>query len=318
MTAYILRRLAMMIPVAFFASLILFALLKLTPGDPVQIQLGEAYTAESAAALRAELGLDQPLPVQYLNWLGRVLRGDFGRSIRNGAPVLPEILSRVPATLQLGLTAFALSLIVALPLGILAAVFRRSPVGFFAGAFSQTGIAIPNFVVGLLLIFFVSLTWRLLPPGGYVPPSEDFYEFVRRLIMPAITLSLAAAAIQTRFVRSGLLESLYQDYVRTARAKGLRERAVVSGHALKNALIPSVTLLGLQIGAILEGAFITETIFAWPGVGRLGVQALGARDYPIVQGVVVLAVFAFMVANLLVDVAYAYLDPRINYGRRSS
>jgi peptide/nickel transport system permease protein len=315
-TAYILRRLAMMIPVAFFASVILFALLKLTPGDPVQLQLGEAYTPAAAAALRAELGLDQPLPVQYLHWLKRVLQGNFGQSIRNGAPVLPEILSRVPATLQLGLTSFALSLIVALPLGILAAVFRRSPAGFLATAFTQAGVALPNFFVGLVLIFVVSLSWRLLPPGGYVSPTEDPYEFVRRLILPAITLSLAAAAIQTRFIRSGLLETLYQDYIRTARAKGLRERAVVTGHALKNALIPSVTLLGLQIGAILEGAFITETIFAWPGVGRLGVQALGARDYPIVQGVVVMAVFAFMLANLVVDIAYAYLDPRISYGRR--
>jgi peptide/nickel transport system permease protein len=315
-TAYILRRLAMMVPVAFFASVILFGLLKLTPGDPVQIQLGEQVTPENAAALRHELGLDQPLPVQYLNWLKRVLHGDFGRSLRNGAPVMQEIVSRIPATLQLGLTAFALSLIIALPLGVLAAVFRRSPVGFFASAFTQAGVALPNFFVGLVLIFVVALNWRLLPPGGYVAPTEDWTEFLRRLILPAITLSLAAAAIQTRFIRSGLLETLYQDYIRTARAKGLRERVVVGGHALKNALIPSVTLLGLQVGAILEGAFITETIFAWPGVGRLGVQALGARDYPIVQGVVLMAVFAFMIANLLVDIAYAYLDPRINYGRR--
>jgi peptide/nickel transport system permease protein len=315
-TAYILRRLALMVPATFLASLILFALLRLTPGDPVQIQLGEQLTAENAAALRAELGLDQPIPVQYARWAGRVLQGDLGRSLRNGAPVRQEIISRIPATLQLGLTALALSLLVGLPLGVLAAVSRRSPAGFLATAFGQAGVALPGFLVGLLLIFVVSLNWRLLPPGGYVSPTESFPEFLRRLILPAITLSLAAAAIQSRFVRAGLLETLYQDYVRTARAKGLRERAVVTGHALKNALIPCITLLGLQVGAILEGAFITETIFAWPGVGRLGVQALGARDYPIVQGVVLLAVLAFMLASLLVDVAYAYLDPRIKYGRR--
>jgi peptide/nickel transport system permease protein len=315
-TSYILRRLAMMLPVAFFASVILFFLLKLTPGDPVRLQLGEQVTPENYAALRHELGLDQPLPVQYVRWLGRVVQGDFGKSIRNGAPVRQEIASRIPATLQLGLSAFALSVVVALPLGCLAAIFRRSPLGFLATAFTQAGVALPNFFVGLVLIFFCALQWRILPPGGYTAPGDDFGEFLRRLILPAITLSLAGAAILTRFVRSGLLETLYQDYVRTARAKGLQERSVVSGHALKNALIPVVTLLGLQVGAILSGSFIVETVFAWPGVGRLAVQALGARDYPIVQGVVLMAVFAFMIANLLVDVAYAYLDPRISYGRR--
>jgi peptide/nickel transport system permease protein len=177
-------------------------------------------------------------------------------------------------------------------------------------------VALPSFFVGLVLIFVVALNWRLLPPGGYISPAEDVVGFLRRLILPAFTLSLGAAAIQTRFIRSGLLETLYQDYIRTARSMGLRERSIVAGHALKNALIPSVTLIGLQVGGILQGAFITESIFSWPGVGRLGIQALGARDYPIIQGVVLMAVFAFMLANLLVDIAYAYLDPRISYGRR--
>jgi peptide/nickel transport system permease protein len=316
MTAYILRRLLMMIPVALFASVILFALLKLTPGDPVRIQLGEQATPETAAALRKELGLDQPYPVQYARWLGRVVQGDFGRSLRNGAPVTEEISARLPATLQLGLTSFALSLLIALPLGILAAIFRRSALGFFATAFTTVGVSLPGFFFGLVLIYVFSVQLRWLPPGSYVALNENPGEWLRRIVLPAITLSLFGAATQTRFIRSGLLDTLHQDYIRTARAKGLAEKAVIAGHALRNSLIPSVTLLGLQVGAILEGAFITETIFAWPGVGRLAVQALGARDYPIVQGVVLMAVFAFMAANLIVDVLYAYLDPRISYGRR--
>jgi peptide/nickel transport system permease protein len=314
-TAYIFRRLAMMVPVAFFASVIVFGLLKLTPGDPVRIMLGEATTAENYQALRHSLGLDEPVPVQYARWVGRVVRGDLGKSLRNGAPVREEIIARIPATLQLGLASFALALIIAVPFGSLAAIFRRSPIGFAATAFTQAGVSLPNFFVGLVLVYLFALQLRWFPPGSYVSPTVNLGDFLRRLAMPALTLSLAGAATQTRFIRSGLLDTLHQDYIRTARAKGLREGVVILRHALRNALIPSVTLLGLQVGAILEGAFITESIFAWPGVGRLAVQALGARDYPIVQGVVLMAVFSFMAANLLVDIAYAYLDPRINYGR---
>lgn len=316
MTGYILRRILMMIPVAFFASIILFALLKMTPGDPVRIQLGEQVTPENEAALRRELGLDDPVPVQYARWLSRVVQGDFGRSLRNSAPVMEEITDRLPATMQLGLAALALSVVVAVPLGVLAALFRRSPIGVFATAFTQIGVSLPSFLVGLLLIYFFALKLGWLPPGGYVGFADNPREWFQRLIMPAFTLSLAGAAIQTRFIRSGVLDTLFQDYIRTARAKGLSEWSVIGGHALRNALIPSVTILGLQVGAILEGAFIAESVFAWPGVGRLAVQSLGARDYPIVQAVVLLAVFAFMFANLLVDVAYAYLDPRISYGKR--
>ena len=316
MTGYILRRLLMMIPVAFLATVVLFVLLKITPGDPVQIQLGERITPENYQAMRRELGLDQPLPVQYIRWLGRVVQGDFGKSLRNRAPVRDEIASRLPATIQLGLASFVLALAVALPLGILAAIFRRSPLGFLATAFTQVGVSLPNFFFGLVLIYLLAQRAGWFPPGGYVPPSEDLGGALRRLALPAITLSLFGAATQTRFIRSGLLDTLHQDYIRTARAKGLTEWGIIGRHALRNALIPSVTLLGLQVGALLEGAFIVETIFAWPGVGRLAVQALGARDYPVTQAVVLMAVFAFMVSNLLVDIAYAYLDPRISYARR--
>jgi peptide/nickel transport system permease protein len=316
MTGYILRRILMMVPVAFFASLILFILLKLTPGDPVLLQLGQQVTEENYRAVRHDLGLDQPVPVQYAKWVVRVAHGDFGKSLRNRAPVLDEITGRLPATLQLGLAAFVLGLGVAVPLGILSAVFRRSPLGLMAAAFTQIGVSLPNFLVGLVLIYVFAARFGLFPPGGYVSFFDNPTDALKRLVLPAVTLSLAGAAIQTRFIRSGLLDSLNQDYVRTARAKGLPEWAVVGRHALRNALIPSVTLLGLQVGALLEGAFITESIFAWPGVGRLAVQSLGARDYPIVQAVVLMAVFAFMISNLLVDIAYAYLDPRISYARR--
>jgi peptide/nickel transport system permease protein len=305
-----------MIPVAFLASVILFVLLKLTPGDPVQIMLGEKATAENYQALRHDLGLDQPYPIQYAAWVGHVLQGDFGKSLRNGGPVKDEILSRLPATIQLGLTALVLGVVIALPLGILGAVFRRSPIGFVAIAFSQVGVAVPNFFVGLLLIYVFSLLLRWFPPGSYTAFTDSPSEWLRRLVLPAITLSLFGAAAQTRFIRSGLLDTLHRDYIRTARAKGFGEAAVILRHALRNALIPSVTLLGLQIGLILEGGFIIETVFAWPGIGRFAVQSLGARDYPVVQAVVLLAVFVFLVANLLVDIAYAYLDPRISYSRR--
>jgi peptide/nickel transport system permease protein len=316
LTRYLLRRLVLMIPVAFLASVILFLLLKLTPGDPVLIILGERATAENYEAVRRDLGLDQPLPVQYWRWVSHIVQGDLGKSLRNGASVRDEIVERIPATVQLGIMALAIGVMVALPLGILSAVFRRSPVGSFSIAFTQVGIALPGFLIGLLLLYIVALRLRWLPPGGYVPFVESPADWLKRIILPAITLSLFPAATQTRFIRSGLLDALSQDYIRTARSKGFAESTVVMRHALRNALIPSVTLLGLQIGLILEGAFIVETVFAWPGIGRLAVQALGARDYPTVQAVVLLAVFVFLFANLLVDIAYAYLDPRISYAGR--
>jgi peptide/nickel transport system permease protein len=303
--------------VAFLASVILFVLLKLTPGDPVYVILGERATAENYQALRHDLGLDDPLPVQYLHWVGHIAQGDLGKSIRNGAPVRDEIVDRLPATFQLGVAALLLGLVVAFPLGILSAVFRRSALGFLATAFSQVGVSLPGFFFGLILIYVFAGQLHWFPPGSYTPFGENPLEWFHRLVLPATTLSLFIAATQTRFIRSGLLDTLHQDYIRTARAKGFAEWTVVMRHALRNGLIPSVTLIGLQVGFILEGAFIVESIYAWPGIGRLGFQALGARDYPTVQAVVLLAVFLFLVANLLVDIAYAYLDPRISYASRS-
>src|ERR1700730_6631778 len=301
-----------MIPVAFLASVILFILLKLTPGDPVLILLGEKATAENYQALRHDLGLDEPYPVQYVRWIAHVAQGDLGKSIRNGGPVRDEIVNRIPAAFQLGGASLLLGLVVAVPLGILSAVFRRSAIGFAATAFTQVGVALPGFFVGLVLIYVFSLQLGWFPPGSYTQFSDSPGEWLRRIILPGITLSLFGAATQTRFIRSGLLDTLHQDYIRTARAKGFGEATVILRHALRNGLIPSVTFLGLQVGAILEGAFIVESVFAWPGIGRLGVQALGARDYPTVQAVVLVAVFVFLFADLVVDVAYVYLDPRIS------
>jgi peptide/nickel transport system permease protein len=316
MTAYVIRRLLVMFPVALLASVILFSLIKITPGDPVLVQLGEQATPENEAALRHELGLDKPVPAQFLIWLSHIVQGNFGKSLRNQAPVRDEILERLPATVELGAAALLISLCVAVPLGVLSAIFRRSPLGLVAGAFSQVGVSLPNFVFAYLLIFVFALSLRWLPPGSYVPFQDDPFQNLQRLLLPATTLSLFGAATQTRFIRSGLLDVLSQDYIRTARAKGISERAVVMRHALRNALIPTVTILGLQVGLLFEGAFITETVFAWPGIGRLAVQSLNARDYPMVQGVVLISVFAFLLTSLLVDLAYAYLDPRISYASR--
>jgi len=314
LTRYIVRRLVVMIPVAFLASVILFMLLKLTPGDPVLIILGERATAENYQALRKDLGLDDPYPVQYARWIAHIAQGDLGKSLRNGAPIRDEIVDRLPATFQLGIASLVFGLLVAVPLGILSAVFRRSALGLGATAFTQVGVALPGFFIGLILIYVFALRLGWFPPGSYTNFTDNPFEWLRRLLLPGITLGFFGAATQTRFIRSGLLDTLHQDYIRTARAKGFAESAVILRHALRNALIPSVTFLGLQFGGILEGAFIVESVFAWPGIGRLGFQALGARDYPTVQAVVLLAVFLFLIANLVVDIAYAYLDPRISYG----
>ena len=316
MTQYIIRRILIMFPVALLVTVFLFVLIRRTPGDPVLVRLGEESTPENRAALRAELGLDQPIYVQYGKWLVRLLRGDFGRSIRNDQPVSEAIVERLPATLELGLAAFVYSVAIAIPLGALAALFRRGPLGVLASTFTFAGVSLPNFFLGLLLILLFSLTLGWLPPGQYVPFTEDPLQNLKRLILPTITLGTFSAAVNMRLIRSSLLDAIVQDYIRTARAKGLSERLVFFRHALRNALIPVVTIVGIQVGALWEGAPVTESIFAWPGVGRLVINSIGGRDYPVVQAVVLIAAFTYMLSSLLVDIAYAWLDPRISYGRR--
>jgi peptide/nickel transport system permease protein len=313
MSKYILRRLVQMVPVMLLVSLVVFSLLHLTPGDPATTMLGQEATPEAVAALRQRLGLDQPLPVQYVRWLGSVLRGDLGRSIRTNQPVTEAILERLPVTVQLSAMSILIALMIAIPVGIISALRRNTALDSSATTLALLGVALPNFFLAILLIYLFSIQLRWLPPIGYVPLWEDPGENLRRMIMPALTLGTALAAIIMRLTRSSLLEVLEQDYVRTARAKGLTESRMVRVHALKNSLIPVVTIVGLQIGGLLGGTVITETIFALPGIGRLIVDSIFRRDFPLVQGAVLFVAVAFLVTNLLVDLLYAFLDPRIRY-----
>jgi len=312
-TAYILRRLLLMVPVAFLVTIGVFMLIHLSPGDPALIILGEDRTPQAIAAIHQQLGLDQPLYVQYGIWLGHIVHGDWGRSITTHEPVATAITERLPATLELGIVALVWSLLVAIPLGTIAAVRRGSLTDQIATGITVAGVSIPNFFIGIVLIFVLSVTLRLFPFGGYVPLLQNPLESLRHVALPAIALGTAGAAINMRFTRSSMIEVLNLDYIRTAWAKGASWRRVVFIHALKNALIPVVTIVGIQIGGIIEGAVVTETVFTWPGVGRLAVESIFNRDYTVVQGIVLLAAFSYMFANLLVDVVYAWLDPRISY-----
>jgi len=314
MTEYVIRRLVLMVPVAFLVTIIIFLLIRLAPGDPVLVYAGEERDPEQLARIRSSLGLDQPLPVQYVYWLGRAVQGDFGRSIRPRQPVGEAIVERMGATLELGLAAVLLSSSISLVVGTISALRRNSWIDILATGVTLGGVSLPNFFLGLVLILFFGLALRMFPPGGYVAFTQDPVGNLHRLVLPAITLATASLAVNLRQVRSSLLDVLAQDYIRTATAKGLARYAVIARHALKNSLIPVVTLVGLQIGAIFEGALITETIFFWPGIGRLAVDSIGGRDYPVVQAIVLLSALSFMVTTLLVDILYGWLDPRISYG----
>ena len=313
MARLILHRLGAMIPVLLLVTMGVFTLLHLTPGDPIDAMMAESVDATVKETLRRDLGLDQPIGVQYARWMGRLLRGDLGRSIRNGEPVLENVGRRIRPSLQLAAFAMAISLLVAFPVGIVAAVRRNTSADRVATTFALFGICMPNFLLALLLIFVFGVTLRWLPISGYTDPLEEPLLGLRSLALPAITLGLALAAVITRTLRSSLLEALAEDYVRTARAKGLSEWMVIRAHVLKNALIPVVTVMGLQLGTLIGGAVITEYVFALPGVGRLVVDAVFARDYPTVQGVVLLIAIGFIVSNLMVDLLYGWIDPRIRH-----
>ena len=313
MGRFVFHRLAATVPVLFLVTAGVFALLHLTPGDPVDAMMAESVDATVRAELRRELGLDRPIHVQYLAWMGRLLQGDLGRSIRNREPVVENVGRRIRPSLQLALLAMGTSLLVALPVGILSAARRNTAVDGVGTTFALFGICMPNFLIALLLIFVFGVTLRWLPISGYTDPLEEPLNGLRSLVLPAVTLGLALAAVITRTLRSSLLEALAEDYIRTARAKGLSERAVLRRHALKNSLIPVVTVLGLQLGTLIGGAVITEYVFALPGVGRLVVDAVFARDYPLVQGVVLLIAVGFILSNLMVDLVYGWLDPRIRH-----
>jgi peptide/nickel transport system permease protein len=309
----ILRRLGATVPVLLLVTAGVFALLHLTPGDPIDAMLAESQDPVAKAALRAELGLDRAIPVQYAAWMARVLRGDLGRSIRNGEPVVENVGRRLRPSLQLAVLAMAISLLVAFPVGLVSAYRRNTAVDRAGTTFALFGICMPNFLLALLLIFLFGVILRWLPISGYVDPLEEPWDGFRSLLLPGVTLGLALGAVVTRTLRSSLVDALGEDYVRTARAKGVAEWRIMRRHVLKNALLPVVTVLGLQLGTLIGGAVITEYVFALPGVGRLVVDAVFARDYPLVQGVVLLIALGFIVCNLLVDMLYGWIDPRIRY-----
>jgi peptide/nickel transport system permease protein len=308
---YVVRRLAQLVPVALLASIVIFGLMRMIPGDPALVIAGEDASPERIQELRVRLRLDRPLPVQYVAWLGSVLRGDLGESIVSGQPVARILAQKVTATAELAVGALLVAVVVGIPLGVAAALRRGTALDLAVTAYTSTVLGIPNFWLGLLLIllFVVALNW--LPPGGRIALTEDPGAAWRYLLMPVLTLSVRASGIFIRFTRTSMLEVLPEDYVRTARAKGLAEGVVVARHALRCALIPVVTVVGLEFGRLLAGAVIAEQIFAWPGVGRLIIQAVGQRDFAIVQGVLLLLVVVFVLVNLITDLLYGVLDPRI-------
>jgi peptide/nickel transport system permease protein len=307
----------LIVPVALLVTIINFGLLRLAPGDPVLTFAGDVRDPEILNEMRHQLGLDQPLPVQYVVWLQHTLQGDFGRSIRTHQEVGEAIVERLPATLELTITALLISVSIGMLVGILSALKRNSAFDLLATSVTIAGVSTPNFFLGLMLILMFSLVLRIFPPGGYTPAIDNPFENLRRLVLPALTLSAATLAVNMRQVRSSLLEVFGRDYIQTARAKGLGEQSVVVRHALKNALIPVVTVIGLQVGALIEGAVITEQIYSWPGVGKLVVDSLFGRDYPVVQAVVLLSALSYMLATLGVDIIYGWLDPRISYSKAS-
>jgi ABC-type dipeptide/oligopeptide/nickel transport system permease component len=307
MLRYLIRRLVLTIPVLIGVATLVFSLIHFIPGDPAQAMLGEAAAPEDVAQLRERLGLDRPLLVQYGSFLQGLARGDLGVSLRNDQPVLHQILERMPATAELAFASMAIAVIIALPLGIIAAVWRGTAIDYSAMTLSLIGISVPNFWLGPLLaiVFAVELGW--LPVGGRGTLAH--------LILPAVTLGAALAAILARMTRASLLEELREPYVLAARAKGVSRSRAILRHAFRNSLIPIVTILGLQFGVVLTGAVITETIFAWPGIGRLLIQSISFRDYPTVQGCVLLIAVTYVGVNLITDLTYGFLDPRIRVDR---
>jgi len=313
MLAYLVKRLLSLIPVLFGISLVSFILIHLVPGDTVSVILGTNTTAVSAAALRAAFGLDRPAPVQYITWLGGLLHGDFGQSFITGQPILGTIMSRLPATAELTVAALLLSLCIALPAGIIAAIRQYSVADYAGTTLSLLGLSLPSFWLATILTIVFSVIWHVLPPSGFVAITTDPVGNLRDLILPAVTLGTGLAAVVMRYTRSAMLEVVRQEYIKTARLKGLPERMIIAKHALKNALMPIVTVIGLQTAYLLGGVVIIEQIFDWPGIGKLMLNAVYQRDYPLVQGVILVIAVLFVLINLVVDILYAYLNPRIRY-----
>jgi ABC-type dipeptide/oligopeptide/nickel transport system permease component len=309
------RRLLLAVPVLLGVSVLVFAVMHLAPGDPAAIMLGAQATREDVERLRRDLGLDQPVAVQYLHWLGRVLQGDLGRSIPLGREVLPEVLLRFRATIILTAGALLVAVLIGVPAGILSATRQYTWLDRLSMGIAVTGVSLPVFWTGIMLIIVFALTLRWFPSAGMTSPygSTGALDVLWHLVLPGVTLGTASAAALARMTRSSVLEIIRQDYVRSARAKGLGEGRVVGRHVLKNAVNPIVTVLGIQVGTLLGGAILTETVFSWPGLGSMMVRAIQARDYPLVQGGVLLIATTFVLVNLLVDLLYAVFDPRLRH-----
>jgi peptide/nickel transport system permease protein len=331
---YLLRRLVLTIPVLIGVSIIVFTIMHVIPGDPVRLLFaGTGATEEQVQAMRHELGLDRPLVMQYLDYMARAVRGDFGQSLHFKQPVLELILERMPATIELALASLFIALVIAFPIGILSALKRHTIIDYIVMTGATLGISLPTFWIGILLIMLIAVNLNLLPGFGRIDYDVHlervtgfllldslltwnlpaFRSALAHLILPAVALGTAIATFSTRLIRSSMLEVIGQDYVVTARAKGLRGRIVTSRHVLRNALIPVVTLVGVQIGNLLGGAVVTETIFAWPGIGRLVIQAINNRDFLLVQGVIIFFALIRIVVNLVTDVLYVWIDPRISH-----
>jgi peptide/nickel transport system permease protein len=320
---YILRRLLQIVPTVLMITLVVFIMMRSVPGDPVVAMLGDAYNEEDAVKARQTYGLDKPVLVQYLIWLGKLVQGDWGRSILSGRPVLQDVLVRLPVTLELIVLSMGIALAIAIPAAIIGALRRNTWADYTATSVAMIGVSIPEFFLGVLLLMLFSIGLRgVLPSSGwvYLPGTcpmmvcgVSLWGNMQHVLMPAIALGIGRAALLTRLLRASMLEVIRTEYVTTARAKGLAELPVVLKHALKNALIPTITVMGLQVGFLIGGAIVVETLFAMPGLGTFGIDAIIARDYQQVQGFALLTAFAFVLINLAVDLTYTFLDPRIRY-----
>ncbi|HEY1269990.1 MAG TPA: ABC transporter permease [Candidatus Binatia bacterium] len=314
---YVVRRVLQLIPVLVLVSLAVFLLVRLIPGDPVLVMMGidqderARITAEQYRVLQHQIGLDQPVYVQYINWADKIVHGDFGLSLATRRPIVEIIFERYPATLYLAITALLVGLAIAIPAGVIAAVKQNTKIDYAAMGFALWGVAMPDFWLALMLIVLFSLKLGWLPSIGYASPFDSPGLFLQHVCLPAIVMGTELAAPLTRYVRAEMLDQLRQDYVRTAWAKGLPSRMVIVKHALRNSLIAAITVVGLQTARLLGGATIIETIFSWPGVGRLLIDGIYQRDYPIVQGAVLLIAVTYVFINLIVDIFYKWLDPRI-------
>lgn len=313
MGRYIARRLLQLVVQVFLVATVVFLLIRLVPGDPARAILGETAAEEQVARVRSQLGIDRPLPEQYVTWLGRTARGDLGTSISSGRPVMLDIQQRIGNTVELIALSVLVSLVIGMPLGILAALRSNRPTDYVISSAAVLGLSLPSFVVGTILLLVVGLRLGWLPPSQFVPWQQDLGQHLKVIALPVFALSASAIAVIIRMTRSSMLEVVRQDYIRTARAKGLVDQVVISRHALRNALNPVVSIVGLEIAALLGGTVIVETIFNWPGLSSLLIAGVRARDYPVVQGVVLLIAVLTVLINLIVDLVYGWLDPRISY-----